>query len=230
MSVSKVYLSVVKPYVNANKKFNPNFTAQQSTSVFDSNKKNSNKSLLFGLGLLALGTLVYWKREALGLSRTIKVVAKKTNTELEAKIKQLKITYMSDAHRVLGENTHNNIVNLSAIEPAAAMRSASKTEHEPFHQAASWIEEAYKDAYSKAELRDGNNILNYIYKRVASENNTLAKMYAQMPKDEAQIRVKLFAVEATEKDKHIGLTVDKFVDYMINKLVPKAKQDLIDKV
>lgn len=230
MSVSKVSLAFVKPYKSNYKKNNPSFNAQQSFSVLDVSKNNNKKIFLTGLGVIALGLLVYFKRDALGVNKKIKPIVKSSVKELEAKITQLKNTYKSEAHRVLKENTHNNMVNLSAIEPAAAMRSASKTEHEPFHQAATWLEEAYKDAYSKAELRDGNNILNYIYKRVASENNTLAQMYAQMPKEEAQIRVKQFAQEAMQKDNHIGLTSDKFVDYMLNRLMPKAKQDLIDKV
>jgi len=226
MSISKITLNTNHLKSNTHQNAMKNFKAQQATSVLNNNKNTKNKIILTGLGLIILGSIAYWKRETLGLTKAVKSISKPSIEKIETKIIQLKSTFKEDAQRVLKENTHNNIVNLSAIEPAAAIRSASKTESEPFHQAATWIEEAYIDAYSKAELKDGNNILNYIYKRVASENNTLAKMYAQMPKAEAEVRIKQFATEATQKDTHTGLTINQFIEYMTNKLVPKAKQDL----
>lgn len=227
MSIKNVAINNL-PQVNTivNKKhLDKNFAAQQTMPLFES-KSKSNKVLLTTATLLLVGSLLYWKREALGLPKLLKSLSKPNLQKIEAKVAQLKDKYRADAHRVLNENTHNNVVNLSAIEPAAAIRSASPIEENAFHQAASWLEESYKGAYSKADLKDGNNILDYIHRRIASEDNTLAQMYAQMPKEEAKIRVKQFTLEALEKDKHVGMTADSFIDSVINRLVPKAKQDL----
>jgi len=227
MSVSKISLSNIylQQKQNIKKKSNPQFSAQQNSPIIE-NKQKNKKLAIAGLAILAIGGLIYWKRDSLGLNKIKKNFTQKNLQKLEIKISELKTKYKPDAMRVLQENTHNNIVNIGAIEPAAAIRSASPTEKNSFHQAASWIEEAYKNAYSRAELKDGNNILNYIYRRIGTENNTLAQMYAQMPKEEAQIRARQFATEALKKDKHTGLTIEQFVSDVINKLVPKAKQDL----
>ena len=227
MSITKVSVNnVPKMSIYLNKKsLNKNFSAQQSTPIFEP-KSNSNKLLFASVALLLIGGLVYFKRDVLGLPKLVKSFSKPNLKKIEAKVAALKDKYRADAHRVLNENTHNNMVNLSAIEPAAAMRSASKTEENAFHQAASWLEEAYKGAYSKAELKDGNNILDYIHRRIGLEDNTLAQMYAQMPKPEAEIRVKQFALEALEKDSHSGMTADSFIESLLNKFIPKAKQDL----
>lgn len=202
-----------------------NFGAQQSTPILEPSSK-SKKVLLSAATILLLTGLVYWKRDALGLPKLMKSFSEPNMKKIEAKVASLKDKYRSDAHRVLNENTHNNMVNLSAIEPAAAVRSASPTEENAFHQAASWLEEAYKSAYSKAELKDGHNILDYIHRRIGLEDNTLAQMYAQMPKAEAEVRVKQFTFESLEKDKHMGMSADDFINSLLNKLIPKAKQDL----
>lgn len=202
-----------------------NFTAQQNTPILD-NKKSGQKITLTVLTLAALAGIAYWQREALGLTKAIKSISNKGMQKLETKINQLKDEFRPKAQSVLKENTINGMVKLEKIEPAAAMRSASKTEKEPFHQAASWIEEAYKDAYSRAELKDGNNILDYIYRRIGAENDTLAQMYAQMPEKEATIRIKQFASEAIQKDTHNGMTTESFIKGLIEKVVPKAKENL----
>ena len=205
-----------------------NQTAEIQKTSAEANvlKKSKTPMIVAGATLAAVCGVVYWKREALGLTKAAAKNAKGGVEKLQEKIVKLKEQFKSKAQEVLKENTVNGMVKLESIEPAAAMRSASKTEHEPFHQAASWIEEAYIDAYSRAQLSDGNNILNYIYKRIGSEDNTLAQMYAQMPKQEAEIRIKQFVSEAVKKDTHNGMTPEKFIKDMWDNFIPNAKQEL----
>ena len=191
----------------------------------EENGKLKNTLVYGALALAVLGGAAYWQRSRLGLDKIGN--AEKNLEKLTAKINGLKQKYKPDALKVLQENTVGDMVKLENIEPAAAIRSASPTEENKFHQAASWIEEAYKEAYSRAELKDDFNILDYIAKRIGMENNTLAQMYAQMPKEEAEIRIKQFAAEAQQKDFHTGMTVDEFVKKMWEAFIPKAKNDLL---
>lgn len=207
------------------------FAKNQTTSnVNNNNQPNSNKKtkniLLATVALAVLGGLVYVKREALGLT---KAIIKQSPKKSEEHINFLKDKYRPEATRVVNENTYNGMVNLGNIENGAAIRSASPTEQNPFHQAASWIEEAYIKAYSRAQLTDGNNILNYIHRRIGTENNTLAQMYAQMPKEECTIRLNQFANEAAKADKHVGMTPEKFITIMTEKIIPNAKESLASK-
>lgn len=191
-------------------------------------KEKFKKTLVYGaLALAVLGGAAYWQKDKLKLNKISKKKIDKNLEKLTAKINDLKERYKADALRVLKENTQGTVVKLENIEPAAAIRSASPTEENKFHQAASWLEEAYKEAYSRAELKDNFNILNYIAKRIGMEDNTLAQMYAQMPKEEAEIRIKQFAAEAQQKDFHTGMTVDEFVQKMWEAFIPKAKNDLL---
>ncbi len=207
-------------------------TLSQQTAAASSTAQKNQKSLnsqktktivLSAVALAALCGVTYWQRDKIGF---IKKLGEKNIESLSGKITKLKQEFKADALRVLGENTHGNMVKLENIEPAAAMRSASPTEKEPFHQAASWIEEAYLAAYSRAKLSDGNNMFNYISKRIGQENNTLAQMYAQMPKQEAEIRIQQFADEIMAKDNHSGMTSVTFIKNMWEKFIPKAKNDL----
>lgn len=212
-------------------KSNPSFSKNQTKSNVNNNAQpQSNKKtkniLLATLALAVLGGLVYVKREALGLTKTL---IKQSPKKLEEHINFLKDKYRPEATRVVNENTYNGMVNLGNIENGAAIRSASPTEQNPFHQAASWIEEAYIKAYSRAQLTDGNNILNYIHRRIGTENNTLAQMYAQMPKEEYTIRLNQFANEAAKTDKHVGMTPEKFISIMVEKIIPNAKESLASK-
>ena len=191
------------------------------------NAKNTKKTTSIVVGavaLAALGGTAYVKRDKIG--QLLKKGGKQSTEKLQKKITQLKDKYRADAQRVLRENMDGNIVKIENIEPAAAIRSASPTEENKFHQAASWIEEAYLAGYSQAELKDGKNILNYIHTRIGSENNTLAQMYAQMPKAEAEVRLQQFAAEAISKDTHTGMTPSEFIKDMWDVIIPKAKADL----
>ncbi len=197
-----------------------------NNSTQPKNNKKTKNILLAAIVLAVLGGIAYVKREALGLTKTI---IKQSPKKLEEKINFLKDKYRPEATRVLNENTHNGMVNLGGVEHGAAIRSASPTEQDPFHQAASWIEEAYIKAYSKAQLSDGNNVLNYIHRRIGTENNTLAQIYAQMPKEECAIRLNQFANEAAKVDNHVGMTPEKFITSMTEKIIPKAKESLASK-
>ena len=200
---------------------------QPAAQPQNTNTKSTKKTTPIVVGavaLAALGVAAYVKRDKLG--QLLKKGSKQSTEKLQEKITQLKDKYRADAQRVLRENMDGSIVKIENIEPAAAIRSASPTEENKFHQAASWIEEAYLAGYSQAELKDGKNILNYIHTRIGSENNTLAQMYAQMPKEEAEIRLQQFATEAISKDTHTGMTPSEFIKDMWDVIIPKAKADL----
>ncbi len=199
-------------------------TATPATSRQTKSQNIKTPIVVGAVALAALGLTAYVKRDKIG--QLLKKGGKQSTEKLQQKITQLKDKYRADAQRVLRENMDGNIVKIENIEPAAAIRSASPTEENKFHQAASWIEEAYLAGYSKAELEDGKNILNYIHTRIGAENNTLAQMYAQMPKEEAEVRIQQFAAEAISKDTHTGMTPSEFIKDMWDVIIPKAKADL----
>lgn len=150
--------------------------------------------------------------------------------ESEANMRPIIEKHRKEANRILTENIHNRIVDIPTIEKAAGIRSASLTEPEPFHQAASWLEEAYKFAYSRAEQKDGKNIFNFIHNRITKENNSLAKMYAQMPIDEAKARLWRFVCETNLKRTHNGMTGEEFFLDIVNNAIQKTKIELTNKV
>lgn len=222
MPIQKI--SAIRPYsrkttVNKQQDFGQTQAAQPP-------KKSKTPLIIAGLIIAAGAIALYAKKGAKTLSQPI---FQQSTKQIEENINFLKNKYKPEATRVLNENTYNGMVNLGNIENAAAIRSASPTEQSPFHQAASWIEEAYIKAYSKAQLSDGNNILNYIHRRIGTENDALAQMYAQMPKEEYTIRLNQFANEAAKSDKHVGMTPEKFISIMIEKIIPKAKETLASK-
>ena len=106
------------------------------------------------------------------------------------------------------------------------MRSADPAQPERFHQAATWLEEAYKKAYSKAELSDGKNMFNYIHEYMNDGKTALAQMYVQMPEAEANVRIRQFVEDISAMDKHTGMTAEKFVKDLKEIFMPKAREAL----
>ena len=190
------------------------------------NSKNIKTPIVTGAAALAVLGVAYVARDKIGLTKLVKKGGTQSLEKIQEKITKLKEQYRSEALRVLHENMNGNVVKIENIEPAAAIRSATPNLENKFHQAASWIEEAYLEGYSRADLKDGKNILNYIHTRIGNENNTLAQMYAQMPKEEAEVRLQQFASEAISKDTHTGMTPSEFIKNMWDVIIPKAKQDL----
>ncbi len=228
MPVDKVMSN--SPFAKMQQIAKPQVTSAQTVAqpaAQPQNAKNTKKATSIVVGavaLAALGVTAYVKRDKIG--QLLKKSSKQSTEKLQEKITQLKDKYRADAQRVLRENMDGSIVKIENIEPAAAIRSATPDLENKFHQAASWIEEAYLEGYSRADLKDGKNILNYIHTRIGSENNTLAQMYAQMPKEEAEIRLQQFATEAISKDTHTGMTPSEFIKDMLDVIIPKAKADL----
>ena len=187
--------------------------------------ENKTPIIVGAIALAALGTGIYANKNKLfgKVSGTLVSDTKK----IIDKINKIKASSINEANKVIADNTVFGEIKLPVIDKAAGMRSADKNQPERFHQAATWIEEAYKQAYSKAKgLRDGNNMLNYIYNRVNKENSALAQMYVQMPAAEANVRMTQFAKDVAAMDKHSGMTVERFVKDMKEIFMPKAKQEL----
>lgn len=202
--------------------------ASHSPSFGLSQAQNDNKSSLITgaavLAILGIGAGIYAHKTGM-----LKAGAKKLNPTanlIKEKIANVKANSMDEIARIIRENTGIDGVHLDVIDNAAGIRSADLSQPERFHQAATWIEEAYKKAYAKAKLSDNNNMLNYIYNRVNNENNTLAKMYAQMPEAEAKIRMTQFAKDVTAQDSHTGMTAQQFVKDMQEIFIPKARTEL----
>lgn len=187
--------------------------------------ENKTPIVVGAIALAAIGAGIYANRGKL-FGKVSGALVSESKSILD-KINRVKASCINEANKVIADNTVFGEIKLPVIDKAAGMRSADKTQPERFHQAATWIEEAYKQAYSKAkDLRDGNNMLNYIYNRVNKENTALAQMYAQMPEAEASVRMTQFAKDVTKMDKHSGMTVEKFVKDMKEVFIPKAKQEL----
>lgn len=199
---------------------------QLSFGVSPSNNNNKT-SLITGAAIIAalgIGLGIYAHKTGM-----LKAGVKKLNpsaSTIKEKIAQVKANSMDEIDRIIRENTGIDGIHLDVIDNAAGIRSADLSQPERFHQAATWIEEAYKRAYEKAELSDNKNMLNYIYNRVNTENNTLAKMYAQMPEQEANMRMTQFAKDVAAQDIHTGMTVQQFVKDMQEIFIPKAKTQL----
>ena len=187
--------------------------------------ENKTPIVVGAIALAAIGAGIYANRGKL-FGKVSGALVSESKSILD-KINRIKANCINEANKVIADNTVFGEIKLPVIDKAAGMRSADKTQPERFHQAATWIEEAYKQAYSKAkDLRDGNNMLNYIYNRVNKENTALAQMYAQMPEAEASVRMTQFAKDVTKMDKHSGMTVERFVKDMKEVFIPKAKQEL----
>lgn len=197
----------------------------QTPSVSSTIKDNKKGIITASIALALLGVGIYAHKQGL-IKKITQTNVPDTLQLIKEKITQIKTSSMNEIERIIKENTAIDGIKLDVIDNAACIRSADKTQPERFHQAATWIEEAYKKAYSQAKLQDNNNMLNYIHNRINTENNALAKMYAQIPTEEAQLRAKLFAQDVAEMDIHKGMTPQKFVEDMFNTFIPKAKEDL----
>lgn len=190
-------------------------------------KKSKTTSILTGAAVaaaLGIGFGIYANKT--GMFKTgIKTINTAANA-IKEKISKVKANSMDELDRIIKDNTGIDGIHLDVIDRSAGMRSADLSQPERFHQAATWIEEAYKRAYSKAKLSDNNNMLNYIHNRVRTENNSLAQMYVQMPTAEANYRIKQFADDVASMDIHKGMTPQQFVKDMQEIFMPKAKIDL----
>lgn len=228
-----------------------------STASVNTNKEQKSKKtpiVVAAVALAAIGSGVYvaktkgWlgfekaakgaKDAATQIKKETEKVAKKTEKVAEQAgrkvadvrkfVEEKTNAEINEAKRVLAENTtKDGFVNLGDIENAAGIKSATVGDKDSFHKAATWLEVSYKDAYSKAEPEEGKNILDKVFNRIANENNSLAKMYAQMPKEEAAVRAEVFgkdllAVNPEQK----GMNLETFVKKLIDEVMPKAAEEL----
>lgn len=173
-------------------------------------KKNKNYTTPIVVGavaLAALGTGIYAHKTG-KLGEVFSSKAQKLNKKINDVIHKS----MSKANEVIAENTApNGMVNLPAIDAAAGLRSIDITKAERLHQAATWLEEAYKNAYSRAQLSDGKNMFNYIHEYIKSGRTALPEIYTKMPAEEANIRIQKFADDIKKMDSHNGMTSESFI-------------------
>ena len=217
----------------------------QVSHLTNNDKKSKTPVVVAAVALAALGvtTVVYgkkkgWfafkeqvKKESDKLKEITRQAIQKSGkdaSKTRSYVEEVTNKAKDEALRVLKENTSDGgFINLGGIEQGAGTKSCVPGLETRYHDAATWIEEGYLEAYSRSTLTDGNNILDQIYNRMANESNSLATMYAQMPEEEAAVRHETFATRALEKDTtHTGLTVEQFVKQTINELIPKAKESL----
>ncbi len=182
-------------------------------------EKNYTSPIVTGaIALAALGSGIYAHKTG-KLQNIIKAKTPKLNQKINDIIKNS----LQKANEVISENTKNGIVELPVIDNAAGVWSTSNRP-EKFHEAATWLEEAYKSAYSKAKLEDGKNMFNYIHEYMNGGHTALAQMYVQMPEQEAAIRINKFITDIGELDKHTGMTAEEFVNALNNKFMPQARE------
>lgn len=193
--------------------------SQNGHTPLPSKKDYTTPVVVAAVALAALGTGIYaHKTGKLGsmFSTKVQKLNKKIDNVIEAS--------MAEAKKVVSENCSNDIVNLPAVDAAAGQRSADITKAERFHQAATWIEEAYKTAFSKAALSDEKNMFNYIHEYMNDGRTALAQMYVQMPEAEANIRIERFVNDIKNIDSHTGMTSEKFVEDLRNLFMPQARE------
>ena len=188
-------------------------------------KKNYTTPIVVGaVALAALGTGIY----AYKTGKFAKAASNGAASvqKIKDKIARIKENSLAEANRVINDNSPNGIINLPIIDHSAGMRSADPAQPERFHQAATWLEEAYKKAYSKAELSDGKNMFNYIHEYMNDGKTALAQMYVQMPEAEANVRIRQFVEDISAMDKHTGMTAEKFVKDLKEIFMPIAREAL----
>ena len=151
-------------------------------------------------------------------------------SSIEKKIANLKAKFKSDADRVVNENRKGTMIDLEALDEAAGRKSADLTlGADRFHQAASWIETAYVEAYKTADLKGGKNMFDYIAERIGDHQRLgLPTMYVQMPKEEAEVRLMQFAknIEAENKGSKGKTTLEQFVKNMKEHYMPAAQKKI----
>ena len=122
------------------------------------------------------------------------------------------------------------MIDLEALDEAAGRKSADLTlGADRFHQAASWIETAYVEAYKTADLKGGKNMFDYIAERIGDHQRLgLPTMYVQMPKEEAEVRLMQFAknIEAENKGSKGKTTLEQFVKNMKEHYMPAAQKKI----
>lgn len=194
---------------------------------YSQNESDNKKSIAAGAGILAalaIGIAACTHNSGAAKTSAKKIVS--TGDKIREKIGQIKQNSMEEIERIIRENTAIDGIHLDVIDDAAGRRSADLTQPERFNQAATWIEVAYKKAYAKAKLSDGKNMLNYIHNRINKENDALAQMYAQLPKEEAEVRMTDFAKDIIKSDIHTGMTAEQFIKDMQETFMPKARVKL----
>ncbi len=203
-------------------KQNTTTNASQNHTPLPDKKKNYTTPIVVGaVALAALGTGIYaYKTGKFAKS------GGQSLQKITEKIAKIKEAHINEANRIINDNSPNGMINLPVIDSAAGMRSADKAQPNRFHQAALWLEEAYKQAYSKANLSDGKNMFNYIHEYMNNGRTALAQMYVQMPEAEANARISQFAKDISAMDKHTGMTAEKFVKDLKEVFMPKAKEAL----
>lgn len=205
----------------------PKTQAAQPTNISQKNvnlteKKNYTTPIVVGaIALAALGTGIYAYKTGKFTNAAGANISK-----IKERLAKIKENCINEANQVINDNSPNGMINLPVIDSAAGMRSADKAQPNRFHQAAVWLEEAYKKAYSKAELSDGKNMFNYIHEYMNNGRTALAQMYVQMPEAEANVRISQFVDDISAIDKHKGMTAEKFVKDLKEIFMPKAKEAL----
>lgn len=177
-----------------------------STQKHNEHKKSKLPYVAAGVAIAAIaGAYVFRNKLSFG------------NEAILKKISEVKSRCAEEFERILNspENTVFGEIRLNNMDKAAEFRALDKTRPDYLHEAANMAEEAYKKAYQRAKPEEGKNILDKIFFRINAESKTLPNIYAQMPKEEACTRIKVFAQSASELDKNAGMSVDNFTRKII---------------
>lgn len=221
-------------------------TAQPTTEEKSESKKK--KIVVASIALAAIGaTALYghkqgWFKKAAkevgteikngsaegGAQRVAEGAGQTVEKTLTQKLEEINATTLDEITRLKDENRFGKGLKLDNMEKIAGDYSGDVNKENRFHFGANIVEQSYIDDFSNQELADGNNMVDKFANRIFTEkHDTLTKMYAQMPIEEAKERLNMLGKLIAEKDSHTGTTTfDKFVEDMINTHIPQAKKDL----
>ncbi|MBS4760367.1 MAG: hypothetical protein KHX03_06685 [Clostridium sp.] len=102
--------------------------------------------------------------------------------------------HMEEARRIIGENTANGFVDLKVLEKVGRDFAADKNRADNLKQAANLLEESYASAYRQAHPDHTIEGIEKVYKRITEESHELFDVYAQMPKEDALQRIRIYSM------------------------------------
>ncbi len=103
-------------------------------------------------------------------------------------------SHKGEARRIIEENTANGFVNLKVLEKVGRDFAADKNRADNLKQAANLLEESYASAYRQAHPDHTIEGIEKVYKRITEESHDLFDVYAQMPKEDALQRIRVYSM------------------------------------
>lgn len=181
------------------------------------------------VGSIALAALcaaggVYAHKQ--GLFKAGKGVESKAAAEIKEKINSIKTKFQDELDKLLKDTQNCDLKDVDRI--AGDYSGDIGRGEDRFHFAATFLEDSYINAYSKAKLENGKNMFNWIANRIEKESDSIPLMYAQMDRKEANVRLSQFAKAISVTDDHTGMTMEGFIKLFNEKFFAKGEKKLAE--